>query len=162
MRTILIFISVLFATAEPVFAKTVCNTKELLRKNCQLKSDGIKVGLSDRKIRFTNAPWTSIRDFPAHEKITHWEDVRLERIKDRTFLHLKVWQRVEKELDMEELYWRVLEFKERSLPLQVQKPIGKRSGEKISDPIQSTKLILVDGKVLWQIKNEKGELGDGI
>lgn len=156
----LLLIFTVLVTSFSSLAKVSCQAKELKFKNCRILSKSIRVGVSSTKIRFSVGSWSSIGDFPDAEKVSEWQQVRLLLVGERQFLSLKVWHRLEKEVELEELHWVVLELKERKIQLQLDKTMGRRAskGKKIQDVMKPTQLRFENGHYKWSVGEERGEL----
>lgn len=147
---------------------TLCRPKELELKNCTISLSDLRVGLSEKKIRFNHGPWTSIDSFPGFEFVTHWQEIKLLSLAGRPLISLKVWKKIEKEVALEELYWVLLEPQKTKLHLLLEHPLGKRklvkekSAPLIQDQMLQTKLWSKKGKVLWRAGKESGVLQDGL
>lgn len=150
-----------------------CSEKELKIKECILNWKQFRAGVSPQKIRFTWGAWTSIADFPGKDKATEWNEIRIEEHLGRTFLTLKVWQKLENEVALEELHWFVMEPQETTLKLHVDQVVGKRKMEadgrpaKIQDALQSTQLLVEkdahkNDQLRWKVGNQSGEISHGI
>lgn len=162
---------ILFLFCFSAFAKTrlmSCSAKDLELKSCTISRSGLRVGLSEEKIRFTHGPWTSIDSFPGFELVTHWQEVKLVSLEGRQLISLKVWKKIEKEVVLEELHWILLEPIKTKLHLLLDHPVGKRKLVKegpaplIQDQMPQTKLWLKNGKVHWQAGKKSGVLQDGL
>jgi hypothetical protein len=129
-------------------------------KNCTLKMGDLKVGLSSEKIRFTLGAWTSIADFPAKEKVTEWESAEIVNHLNRRMISLKVWQKIEDEVSLEELHWFVFEPIKTQLHQHLDLRIGKRKLKPplIQDVPQKTKLWVEKDRIRWSAGQQSGEI----
>lgn len=171
---VFIFLAVILSSA--AFAESnkppACSEKELKIKECLLKWKEFRVGVSPQKIRFTWGAWTSIADFPGADKATEWKEIRIEEHLGRAFLTLKIWQKIENEVALEELHWFVMEPRETRLKMRLDQVVGKRKMEadgtpaKIQDALQPTALVIEkkDAKeqLQWKVGNQSGEIAHGI
>jgi hypothetical protein len=153
----------------PALGREACRSKELKMKDCDLKMKGLSVGFSAEKIRFTSGPWTSIGDFPSHDKVSEWQEVRLKPLAGRSLIVLKVWEKKPDEITLEDLHWIVLEPQKRDLVVHVDEVIGKRTlgpnGKTIHDPFEKTSLKPEKkkdplSKIIWSAGDRRGVLKD--
>ena len=167
-----LFVVVLLSSFSVVAQGAVikCPPKELQLKNCVLRGKDIKVSFSDNKIRFNYGPWTSIVNFPFSGLISDWKEVHLVQFGEHSFVVVKVWEELEKEVSLEELHWRVMELAKRKLIIHVDEVLGKRKKRvdkeepAIKDVLQPESLTQDSktGEIHWSVGKKTGVIPHGL
>ena len=172
MKWILYFTPVLFLTYgwSGFSAEQNCTKKDLYLKNCVLRSGELKMSLSNEKIRYNHDMWTSIVNFPNSGIVTRWEEVKLYTLAGRHFLSLKVWEKEDNEIPIEELRWVILEPKGKKLVERVNELLGKRQEKNskeedlIQDRLKDTSFALEkkSKRIVWSAGKKSGVITDGL
>lgn len=169
MKSILLVLISTFAFAKiaverPVREKLKCIQRELDRRNCELRSEKLRITLQHGKWRYTDGVTTEVHDLPTGDAEVTWKSASLKLQGGRRLIELEAWAPPSGETDLQTLTWFVVEVLPGEPKVHVAEVIQRRRPKTArqpasyqSDPVERHGLRFTKAKFHWHAGRRQGE-----
>lgn len=99
--------------------KTVCRSKEVQARDCELRSRPYVFRLLVESISWNDSTWHKVDPIPLKGEGTSWEKVTLSMIKGRPVLQLWIWDKPVGETQVQSLNWYIVGIAKEKQELKV-------------------------------------------
>lgn len=144
--------------------KTQCTALENKRRDCRLELPPFELQVSRLKITWTDGTWKNIADTPLPEENFQWDKISFEKINDRRFLELWIWDAGKGEAKVQSLHWIVGELKDKKFVVHLDEIVRKRE-VRATQPVSYTydrviphSLKKTQAEVQWTVGRNTGTI----